>query len=391
MFKSVSKGLLASRYRVHQRMNEQLLRSELEAIEEVIGDSRVRAIQEDAGTRLVQEKAVEKARRMMGISRDRRVNPDKVRQYSNGAMDSASTQTEWDTTLSDKPTSSGWKVDRLSQYESRRGYPAYQDLTHVEARRVQELFEKRKMLNRKIQWLKNNQIVDPVRQVDKEMRIKEREEYFKSSDAMASGTIMYPPPFSNEVDPVMDKRVSQLEIKMERDTKISRLRTELRKQKLENSHVMKTASPAVGHIQTDPLKRHLQRRRVRVALLLQQYLEEFLSCNSAQIILDHLGGAAVSIERVTAPSTRGVHDVYVRVTSDHDKNWVQKQLDILTPKLRSQLAVRVNYGYTPELKFHVIDDVSKFNKGRLMKLASDAKRDVDMSIHQHFMKEMNWK
>ena len=269
--------------------------------------------------------------------------------------------------------------------------PKYQDLTHGEARRVQELYEKRKMLGRKIQWLKNNQIFDPVRKVTREMKIKEKEEFQKASDDMASGAVMYPPPYSNEADPVMDKRVKKLEQSMERDTAISRMRTELRKEKLANSAVMKMNSPSIGAVVTDPLKRHLERRRVRVALLLHQYLEEFLTCNSAQIMLDHLGGASVSIDRVTAPSTRGRHEVYVRLSSNHDKAWVQKQLDVLTPKLRSQLAVRVNYGYTPELKFHVVDDVSKFSKSRLMKLADEAKRDLDLNMNQRFQKEMNWK
>jgi ribosome-binding factor A len=124
---------------------------------------------------------------------------------------------------------------------------------------------------------------------------------------------------------------------------------------------------------------------------MQQYLEELFTCNTAQIILDHLGGAALSVEKVTAPSTRGVHDVYMRLSSNHDQAWVQKKLDILTPKIRSQLAVRVNYGYTPELKFHILDDVDKFRKSRLMRLADQAKREVDKSLNKHFMTEMNWK
>ena len=385
-----TKAMLSSRYRLHQKLNKQLMRSELEAIEEVVNDSKIRDISEKEGSDLVSRKTYEKARRMIGITRNREVNPDKVRKYSIGVSETTTTgigpsSTEFN------DYSAVVKPDRLSSFQSLKKSPEYNDLTHAEARRVQELFEKKRMLNRKIQWLKNNHLLDPERVVDKEMKRKEKNEFFESSDQMSTGSVMYPPPFSNEVDPVMDKRVKQLEFKMERDTKISRLRTETRKEKLGNSKVMKMASPTIGNMLTDPLKRHLQRRRVRVSLLLHQYLEEFLSCNTAQVLIDHLGGASISVERVMAPSTRGVHDVFVRVTSNHEKDWVQKQLEILAPKLRSQLAVRVNYGYTPELKFHVIDDISKFNKNRLMKMVDEVKLEVDRSLSQRFIKEMNWK
>jgi ribosome-binding factor A len=247
------------------------------------------------------------------------------------------------------------------------------------------------MLARKMQWLKNNQLVDPVSKVTKEMKLDEKRQHRKAADEALLGETLFPRADPKEMDPVMQSRIKKLEFSMARDTAISRARAEIRKEKLEKAAVMKAPTPDIGPVVTDPLKRHLNRRRVRVAILLQQYLEELLTCNSAQIILDHLGGASISVERVVAPSTRGVHDVYVRVTSDHKKAWVQEKLDVLTPKLRSQLAVRVNYGYTPELKFHVLDELDKFNKGRLLTLAEEAKQDVDKRLHRHFIKEMNWK
>jgi ribosome-binding factor A len=372
-------ALRCSRYKQTQKLNEQLLRSELDAIDEVVRDSRVSAISEDAAHTLIKQKTTEKARRMMGIGRDGTVNHDKVRRYS-PSVSSMPSSPEDGAELFPSVSSEPHVVDRLQQFESMKGRPRFQDLTHPEARRVQELFERKKMLARKVQWLKNNQIVDPVKTVNKEMRQKEKESRNDNKT---------PQVYSK--DPVVENKIRKLEFSMERDTAISRMRTEMRKQKLENSAVMKKSSPSIGSVITDPLKRHLTRRKVRVALLMQQYIEELLSCNSAQIIVDHLGGAAISVDRVVAPSTRGVHDVYVRISSDHDRKWVQKQLDILTPKLRSQLAVRVNYGYTPELKFHILDDVDKFNKSRLMKLADEAKREVDTKLHHHFMKEMNWK
>jgi len=392
MLRKTDVFLSLSKYRVTQKLNNQLLRSELEAIEEVVNDSRVTRISEDDGDSLVRRRTTDKARRMIGVTRNRTVNSDKVRRFSDPVVSSSSPElSAEDSHYSNVFPINTQVPDRLAQFESLKGVPRYQDLTHAEARRVQELFERRKMLARKMQWLKNNQLVDPVSKVTKEMKLDEKRQHRKAADEALLGETLFPRADPKEMDPVMQSRIKKLEFSMARDTAISRARAEIRKEKLEKAAVMKAPTPDIGPVVTDPLKRHLNRRRVRVAILLQQYLEELLTCNSAQIILDHLGGASISVERVVAPSTRGVHDVYVRVTSDHKKAWVQEKLDVLTPKLRSQLAVRVNYGYTPELKFHVLDELDKFNKGRLLTLAEEAKQDVDKRLHRHFIKEMNWK
>jgi ribosome-binding factor A len=369
-------GQLSAASRMAQKLNEKLMRCEIEAISELVNDSKVSRISESEATGLVQGRTLAKARRMMGISKKGMVNQDKVKKYHVNVSESSYDNVDVDS----DPIQP--RHDQLERYESMRGTPRFQDLTHPEARRVQELFERKKMLNRKLKWLKNNQLLDPVKEVNKEMKQKEREE-------RRERTSLFPIP--QDKDPLMERKIKDIEFKMERDTAISRARTELRKQKLERSAAMTTSTPDIGSVVTDPLKRHLNRRRVRVSLLMQQYLEELFTCNTAQIILDHLGGAALSVEKVTAPSTRGVHDVYMRLSSNHDQAWVQKKLDILTPKIRSQLAVRVNYGYTPELKFHILDDVDKFRKSRLMRLADQAKREVDKSLNKHFMTEMNWK
>jgi hypothetical protein len=383
MYRLVPQHLVGSRHRLTQKLNQQLLRCEIDAIGEIITDSKISPISADDAPMMVAQRATEKARRMMGIGKNGRVRQDKIRKYH---LDDSPTVLHDDLESHSESSQLSNRVkDRLDHFESMKGTPRYQDLTHPEARRVQELFERKKMLARKVQWLKNNQIIDPVRIVSKEMKAEERAERKQQSRHL------FPLPKEDVKDPLMEKRIRQIEFKMIRDTAISRVRTELRKQKLEKSAVMNMTTPDIGSITTDPLKRHLNRRRVRVALLMQQYLDELLTSNSAQIIIDHLGGAAISVERVSAPSTRGVHNVFVRVSSPHDPKWVAEKLDILTPKIRSQLAVRVNYGYTPELKFIVLDDVSKFQKSRLLTLADEAKRQVDMSLHQHFMKEMNWK
>jgi len=386
----------ASRRLVYQKLNEKLLSNEISAIDEIVSQSlssaRSPRVEDVAyNESLVKERTLAKARRMMGISRKSDVNSEKIRQGIH-VPTYASAETQDDLSSYSKRLSKTAKD--MGKYMS-LGNSAYSDLTHSELRHVQELNEKKKMLDRKIKWLKNNQIIDPAKFVTKEMKKQARDEYKARSDEAVLGVYdggpMFPAQFGKDFDPVMAGKIKKVEFAMARDTAISRMRSEIRQEKLERSAIMKTSSPSIGGVVTDPLKRHLKRRNVRVSLLLQQYLEEILSCNSAQIVIDHLKGAALSIDRIESPTTRGRHDVFVRVTSDHDKKWLQEKLDVLAPKLRSQLAVRVNYGYTPELKFHIVDDVDKFNKNRLMRLADEARVQVDKQLNNHFMKEMNWK
>ena len=397
MLRTVSQ-LLSSKFRIVQKLNEKMMRAELDAIEEIVRDSQnVKNV--DEGESILRSRTVQKARRMMGISRKSKVDTEKIRNAFSGSdkpFEMLADSTEFSfpsvSPMEARKSLSQSADSKLSQFESLKHSPGYQDLTHSELRRVQELKEKKKMLDRKIRWLKENQLVDPAKKIEKEFERNRRDEYKKNSDEIVKGNEpLFPPHFSKEFDPVMAKKIQQVEFSMERDTAISRMRTELRKEKLERSAVMKGSTPNIGNAITDPMKRHLKRRNVRVSLLLQQYLEELLSCNTAQIVVDHLKGAAVSIDRIDSPTTRGRHDVYVRVSSDHDRKWVQEQLNIVAPKLRSQLALRVNYGYTPELKFHVIDDLDKFNKKRLMSIADETRREIDRALNNHFMKEMNWK
>jgi ribosome-binding factor A len=393
---------LSSRYRLYQQLDKQLLNQELEAIDEVVRDSvssarnpylpleRKEELDVMKNESIVREKTLNKARRMMGIGRKSNVDPSKVQRYT-----SVGEKFTWEDETEYKSQDPDLNVRHaLEKYESLKGTKkaGYSDLTHSELRRVEELRERKKMLERKIKWLKNNQIIDPVRFVGKEFKKKARDEYKAKSDSIALGDeVISLPHFGRDFDPVMASKIKKVEFTMARDTAIARMRSEIRKEKLERSAIMKTTTPSIGETVTDPLKRHLKRRNVRVSLLLQQYLEEILSCNTAQIVIDHLKGAAISIDRIESPTTRGRHDVYVRVSSDHDKEWLQSRLDVLAPKLRSQLAVRVNYGYTPELKFHIVDDVDKFNKNRLMKLADEVRIQVDKQLNDHFIKEMNWK
>merc|ERR1711953_36491 len=71
----------------------------------------------------------------------------------------------------------------------------------------------------------------------------------------------------------------------------------------------------------------------------------------AQILFEFLQGVAISIVRISAQRPRQTQLIYYNLTSDHDPVWVQRQLDVLAPKLRSQLAVKVNLGQTPNIRF----------------------------------------
>ena len=87
-------------------------------------------------------------------------------------------------------------------YESLRGQtyptgsfagPRYQDLTHAEAQRLQEMYMRKKMMDRKILWLKQSHLPNPQREAKMTLRRqKQREE---EEEADAAGGDMYPLPF----------------------------------------------------------------------------------------------------------------------------------------------------------------------------------------------------
>merc|ERR1712113_440836 len=115
--------------------------------------------------------------------------------------------------------------------------------------------------------------------------------------------------------------------------------------------IVKASVPDVGGLVTDPIKRHVQRRLLRQRPKIQFGLEEVLTHNTAQILYEFLRGVAISIVRISAQRPRQTQEIHYNLTSEHDPAWVQRQLDVLAPKLRSQLAVKVNLGQTPNIRF----------------------------------------
>lgn len=278
-----------------------------------------------------------------GIQRHRRPKPAPVPQSALGDLPSTSSELKGGGFI---PSA---KTQPWLHYESMRGDawksetgPRWQDLTHGEAQRLQEMHMRKRMIQRKILWMKSQHLPNPQKDAKMEMRRRENAEKSEGND-------MYPPPFSErELD---TEKFSTMVAESQRDELESRFRSRIREQKLENARIVKANVPNVGHFIADPIKRHVNRRLLRQRTKIHAGLEETLTPKSSQILHEFLRGAAVSIVRVRAKRPRQTQELIYNLTSDHDPAWVQKQLDVLAPKLRSQFAVKVHMGQTPDIRF----------------------------------------
>lgn len=120
----------------------------------------------------------------------------------------------------------------------------------------------------------------------------------------------YPPPFMDERPD--SKNITRLLKDQDFLEMESRLRTKLRMEKKKNAAILrKTPEPGMNDITLDPIERHVERRRLRIGAMLRANLETLMSCNTTQILQDHLGGASVSIVHLEADkSARGTQHVY---------------------------------------------------------------------------------
>lgn len=328
-----------------QRINEQYLAHELERLS-VPGHS-----ESAAGTVLFDPKVrLRPTRRLVPTGSDGRAAEDRASGEAAGASSEAAP---------------GFMASRRRKpwlhYESLRGdtYPSgsasedqpgprWQDLTHSEAQRLQEMYMRKRMLDRKVHWMKMQELPNAEKDAKMTLRRQKRLEEEQKAEAGDSPP-MYPPPFLDEHPG--SRWLTNLEEKARRDELESRFRTRIREQKLENARIVKAAAPKVGDLITDPIQRHVQRRLVRQRAKIHAGLEELLTRNDAQILCEFLKGVAVSIVKVRAKRPRATQQIHYSLSSHHDPEWVQKQLDILAPKLRSQFAVKVNMGQTPNIRF----------------------------------------
>ena len=258
-------------------------------------------------------------------------------------------------------------------FESLRQHARYQDLTHEEAQKLRTQRDRQLLLDRRTLWLKSQGLPDPAREAKKLQRDRRNNQEPSEED--------------NILDRLMTSkesaRLDRMEAEAEQKTLESRLRAKVRNEKLASSAIINAPIPSGEHL--DPIKRHIERRKERIQVLMRQVIEEILSHNSTQILEGMLGGASVSVVRIESDNFRKRQMIYVTVSSEHDKEWVLKQLNITAPKLRSQLAVKLNLGHTPELAFALDHDVKTFHKGRLHDLAQGAEL-----FKRNFEREMNW-
>lgn len=249
----------------------------------------------------------------------------------------------------------------------KKGKPAFQDLQHHEAQRLQEMQLRKRMLDRKLMWLKMQHLPNPQKEAKMEMRRRKVEEEDQGDD-------MYPLPFLDK--PPASGEFKWMQEKADRDTLESRFRTRIRQEKLDNSAIAKSTIPQVGDVITDPVKRHIERRLVRQRSKIIGGLEPLMSSMNSQMANEFLRGAAVSIVRIRAKRPRQTQDVYYNLTSDHDPEWVNKQLNILAPKLRSQLALKENMGQTPRIRFIPQAQGQERRRSHLWRFARKIQREI---------------
>lgn len=206
---------------------------------------------------------------------------------------------------------------------------------------------RKRMLSKKLMWLKMQHLPNPQKDAKMEVRRRLADEESAKSDEPP----MYPPPVADDNNKWNNQAMQRLVEGTQLDELESRFRTRIREEKLRNARIVKAATPKLGDIVTDPIKRHVQRRLVRQRVKINRGLEETLTNNSAQVLYEFMRGVAVSIVRIHATRPRQTQQIYYNLTSNHDPEWVEKQLNILAPKLRSQLALSQNLGMTPNIRF----------------------------------------
>jgi len=278
------------------------------------------------------------------------------------------------------------------RFESLRKKPVYQDLTHREAYDVQLAYKHKLMLERKVRWLKLAHVPRPKEQAKAQMReeLRERAEKEFAPDKL------YPAPVNSEdKEAAMINVSTQLQDAGRLEEIESRKRTEIRRFKLENAALLKQKPPQLGGSEpTDPMPKHERLRVLRLSSLVQEKIEGYLTQTSSQILHEYLEGAAISVLGVDCGSKHGAHYIRYQISrmpEGRDANWVQDRLRKLVPKIRSQMAINVNLGYTPKLKFmHQAFAVPQDRRRRLMRISNKLRKEKSFGLMDSWSREMNW-
>lgn len=267
-------------------------------------------------------------------------------------------------------------------YESLRGttYPSgdakrprWQDLTHAEAQRLQEMYMRKRMLDRKVQYLKRAHLPNPHR--DAKMALRKEAEKEKEEEEGKSMEL-YPPPLLNTTADKDELKLQKMMDSSRHEELESRFRNRIREQKLENARIVKASVPVMNGVVTDPIQRHIEKRLLRQRPGIHMGLEDVLTFTSSQILHEFLQGVAISVVRVHAQRPRATQDIYYNLSSDHDPAWVQRQLDILAPKIRSMLALKINMGQTPNIRFVPNQAVQESKRAYLWAFAKQIRAQV---------------
>eukprot|EP00929_Paragymnodinium_shiwhaense_P000084 TRINITY_DN10022_c0_g2_i1.p1 TRINITY_DN10022_c0_g2~~TRINITY_DN10022_c0_g2_i1.p1 ORF type:complete len:496 (-),score=105.18 TRINITY_DN10022_c0_g2_i1:16-1410(-) len=258
-----------------------------------------------------------------------------------------------------------------------RPKPRWQDLTHSEAQRLQEMAMRKRMMDRKLLWLKSQELPNPQKEAKMLLRERKNKQQEAANRIAATseatggeGLQMYPlitPYVADESQ--LERKMSDMVDRTMQEELESRFRNRIRQEKLQNARIVKASVPAVNGVTLDPIKRHVHRRLLRQRTKIYKGLEEALTKNSAQMLHEHLGGAAISIVRVSARRPRQTQWIHYALSTDHDPDWVQRKLDIAAPKLRSALALSENMGQTPNIQFVPHAPAVEGRKDRLWRMA----------------------
>jgi ribosome-binding factor A len=278
------------------------------------------------------------------------------------------------------------------QFESMRKTPLYSDLTHEETKQLKIQRHKNLLVERRKMFLKQLKVDDPERKAKEILKTRRKAENSQTdpSDPSADSAFasLYTPLTTKQ-----ERKFTRMESEAEKLALESQLRNKLRREKLASSSVLNAPFPDNNGKIADPIKRQIFMRKTRIQVLFKQYIEEYLHHNHAQITEDVLKGASISIEEIQSENYRKTQIIKVRILSadaTEDAAYIkdiENRLNVVAPKIRSQICSRVKLGFVPELKFVVKEEVGGFNKRRLNKLV---KADISSQLMSKFSKEMNW-
>ncbi|KYN98197.1 hypothetical protein PGSY75_1241300 [Plasmodium gaboni] len=258
------------------------------------------------------------------------------------------------------------KSNSLFDYESLKSKSNYQDLTHAEYDYMNNLYLKKCDLDRKIRWFKMNNMLNPVKEaksiinslkLSKEEKKKNNNE--ENDDPFLIKEDIKPyyqdeGRFSNKIEKICEQN--------QYDEIVSRIRMKIRKEKLENSKIIKEKIPNVANHILDPIKYHVNRRRIRVEKLLHTHLEQLLNCNNSYFRFYLLNGLSISIHHLEMKSTRSMCKiVYSLLNKNVTHDMIKDKLEKVAFVLRKLLARKLQLGYTPPLKFIPLSDQQEKN------------------------------